>query len=112
MGTASPRMTRMPVPKVAPTLIIVSWKTPKVLRRPDACPVCISAAMELIDFRRPSCRITPVEADGGVDGCAKRSYEYSCIDMNMFSFGSAAVAGDSGCRRRGSHTPGHPRAQI
>ncbi len=54
IGTASPRMTRIPVPRVAPTLIMVSWKMPKVRRSSCEFASSVSLIMLVIDLRRPS----------------------------------------------------------
>ncbi len=59
-GTDSPRITRMPVPRVAPTLIMVSCSTPK-LRTSLGPPWPVSASLTIcpIGLRRSSCAPSP-----------------------------------------------------
>ena len=59
-GTDSPRMTRMPVPSVAPTLIMVSCSTPKLrTSRVPPCPVSASLTSCPIGLRRRSWAASP-----------------------------------------------------
>ena len=48
-GTDSPRITRMPVPRVAPTLIMVSCRTPKLRTRRGSAVAAFRFADHLPD---------------------------------------------------------------
>src|SRR5262245_39354258 len=65
-GTAAPRMTKMPVPRVAPTLNMVSWVNPMVRLRSPPSPCPPSATISSVGLVRKICLSTKCAFEGPV----------------------------------------------